>query len=104
MIAPQIAAGLAEVRLASVSGSEDRRVANRTANQTVSAKQTILAGQLVSKGKLRGDLRVAEDGNYAVHFVAKRLSTRLRLSRFCRHGFGIERLNAEPMNTPTDHL
>ena len=54
IIAPQIAAALAEARLVTVSGSEDGGAANGTANQIVSVIQTVMAAQLVSKGGLLG--------------------------------------------------
>ena len=56
VIAPQIAAALAEARMVTVSGSEDGGAANGTTNQIVSVIQTVLAAQLVSKGGLLGDV------------------------------------------------
>jgi flotillin len=56
MIAPQIAAALAEARLVTVSGSENGGAANGTTNQIMSVIQTVLAAQLVSKGGLLGDV------------------------------------------------
>ena len=56
IIAPQIAAALAEARLITVSGSENGGAANGTANQIVSVIQTVLAAQLVSKGGMLGDV------------------------------------------------
>jgi flotillin len=56
IIAPQIAAALAEARLVTVSGGgESGGAANGTANQIVSVIQTVLAAQLVAKGGLLGD-------------------------------------------------
>ncbi|MEP6990764.1 MAG: hypothetical protein ABJA80_07550, partial [bacterium] len=54
VIAPQIAAALAEARLITVSGGENGGAANGTANQITSVIQTVLAAQLVSKGGLLG--------------------------------------------------
>ena len=56
IIAPQIAAALAEARLITVSGSENGGAANGTTNQIMSVIQTVLAAQLVSKGGLLGDV------------------------------------------------
>ena len=56
IIAPQIAAALAEARLITVSGGENGGAANGTANQITSVIQTVLAAQLVSKGGLLGDM------------------------------------------------
>ena len=56
IIAPQIAAALAEARLITVSGSENGGAANGTANQIVSVIQTVLAAQLVSRGGMLGDV------------------------------------------------
>jgi len=56
IIAPQIAAALAEARLVTVSGSENGGAANGTTNQIMSVIQTVLAAQLVSKGGLLGDV------------------------------------------------
>ena len=56
IIAPQIAAALAEARLITVSGGENGGAANGTANQITSVIQTVLAAQLVSKGGLLGDV------------------------------------------------
>ncbi len=56
IIAPQIAAALAEARLITVSGAENGGAANGTTNQITSVIQTVLAAQLVSKGGLLGDV------------------------------------------------
>ena len=56
IIAPQIAAALAEARLITVSGGENGGAANGTTNQITSVIQTVLAAQLVSKGGLLGDV------------------------------------------------
>ena len=56
IIAPQIAAALAEARMITVSGSEGGGAANATTNQIASVIQTVLAAQLVSKGGLLGDV------------------------------------------------
>jgi flotillin len=56
IIAPQIAAALAEARLITVSGGENGGAANSTTNQITSVIQTVLAAQLVSKGGLLGDV------------------------------------------------
>ena len=56
IIAPQIAAALAEARLITVSGGENGGAANQTTNQIASVIQTVLAAQLVSKGGLLGDV------------------------------------------------
>ena len=56
VIAPQIAAALAEARLITVSGGENGGAANGTANQITSVIQTILAAQLVSKGGMLGNV------------------------------------------------
>ena len=56
IIAPQIAAALAEARLVTVSGNENGGAANGTTNQIMSVIQTVLAAQLVSKGGLLGDV------------------------------------------------
>ena len=55
IIAPQIAAALAEARLITVSGNENGGAANGTANQITSVIQTVLAAQLVSRGGMLGD-------------------------------------------------
>ena len=56
IIAPQIAAALAEARLITVSGGEGGGAANSTTNQITSVIQTVLAAQLVSKGGMLGDI------------------------------------------------
>ena len=56
IIAPHIAAALAEARLITVSGGENGGAANSTTNQITSVIQTVLAAQLVSKGGLLGDV------------------------------------------------
>ena len=56
IIAPQIAAALAEARLITVSGGEGGGAANSTTNQITSVIQTVLAAQLVSRGGLLGDV------------------------------------------------
>ena len=56
IIAPHIAAALAEARLVTVSGNENGGAANGTTNQIMSVIQTVLAAQLVSKGGLLGDV------------------------------------------------
>ncbi|CAN5179820.1 hypothetical protein BH09GEM1_BH09GEM1_46680 [soil metagenome] len=56
IIAPQIAAALAEARLITVSGSENGGAANGTTNQITSVIQTVLAAQLVAKGSMLGDI------------------------------------------------
>ena len=63
IIAPQIAAALAEARLITVSGSENGGAANGTANQIVSVIQTVLAAQLVSKGGMLGDVGDSRQGD-----------------------------------------
>ncbi|MDB4915968.1 MAG: hypothetical protein JWM95_3612 [Gemmatimonadetes bacterium] len=55
IIAPQIAAALAEARMITVSGNEDGGAANQTTNQISSVIQTILAAQLVTKGGMLGN-------------------------------------------------
>jgi flotillin len=55
IIAPQIAAALAEARLITVSGGEGGGAANSTTNQITSVIQTVLAAQLVTKGGMLGD-------------------------------------------------
>ena len=55
LIAPQIAAALAEARMVTVSGGENGGAANQTTNQIASVIQTVLAAQLVSKGGILGD-------------------------------------------------
>ena len=66
VIAPQIAAALAEARLVTVSGNEDGGAANGTANQIVSVIQTVLAAQLVSRGGLLGDVSDGKSAGKAV--------------------------------------
>ncbi len=56
IIAPQIAAALAEARMITVSGNEGGGAANATTNQIASVIQTVLAAQLVSRGGLLGDV------------------------------------------------
>ena len=56
VIAPQIAAALAEARLITVSGGENGGAANGTTNQITSVIQTVLAAQLVAKGSMLGDI------------------------------------------------
>ena len=63
IIAPQIAAALAEARLITVSGSENGGAANGTTNQIMSVIQTVLAAQLVSKGGLLGDVGDSKGGD-----------------------------------------
>ena len=50
VIAPQIAAALAEAKLITISGGEGGGAANSATNQIASVIQTVLAAQLVSKG------------------------------------------------------
>ena len=54
LIAPQIAAALAEARLITVSGGENGGAANSATNQIASVIQTVLAAQLVTKGNMLG--------------------------------------------------
>src|SRR6195952_5093821 len=54
LIAPDIAAALANARLITVSGGEDGGAANQTTNQIASVIQTVLAAQLVTKGGMLG--------------------------------------------------
>ena len=61
IIAPQIAAALAEARLITVSGGENGGAANATTNQIASVIQTVLAAQLVSRGGLLGNVGDAKD-------------------------------------------
>jgi flotillin len=63
VIAPQIAAALAEARLVTVSGNEDGGAANGTANQIVSVIQTVMAAQLVSRGGLLANVGDSNDGD-----------------------------------------
>ena len=63
IIAPQIAAALAEARLITVSGSENGGAANATTNQITSVIQTVLAAQLVSKGGMLGDVGEPRGGD-----------------------------------------
>ena len=56
IIAPQIAAALAEARLITVSGGENGGAANGTTNQITSVIQTVLAAQLVARGSMLGDV------------------------------------------------
>jgi flotillin len=63
MIAPQIAAALAEARLITVSGNESGGAANGTTNQIMSVIQTVLAAQLVSKGGMLGDVGDSKGGD-----------------------------------------
>ena len=63
VIAPQIAAALAEARLITVSGGENGGAANGTANQITSVIQTILAAQLVSRGGVLGDVGDSRPGD-----------------------------------------
>ncbi len=63
IIAPQIAAALAEARLITVSGGENGGAANGTANQITAVIQTVLAAQLVSKGGLLGDVGDSKSGS-----------------------------------------
>jgi flotillin len=56
VIAPQIAAALAEARLITVSGGENGGAANGTTNQITSVIQTVLAAQLVARGSMLGDI------------------------------------------------
>ena len=55
LIAPGIAAALAEAKLITVSGGEGGGAANSTTNQIASVIQTVLAAQLVSRGGFLGD-------------------------------------------------
>ena len=50
IIAPQIAAALAEAKLITISGGEGGGAANAATNQIASVIQTVLAAQLVSRG------------------------------------------------------
>jgi flotillin len=61
VIAPQIAAALAEAKLITVSGNENGGAANGTTNQIASVIQTVLAAQLVGRGGVLGDV-VSADG------------------------------------------
>ena len=61
IIAPQIAAALAEARMITVSGGENGGAANATTNQIASVIQTVLAAQLVSRGGLLGNVGDAKD-------------------------------------------
>jgi flotillin len=63
IIAPQIAAALAEARLITVSGGENGGAANGTTNQITSVIQTVLAAQLVSKGGMLGDVGDVRGGD-----------------------------------------
>ena len=56
IIAPQIAAALAEARLITVSGGENGGAANGTTNQITSVIQTVLAAQLVARSSMLGDI------------------------------------------------
>jgi flotillin len=56
LIAPDIAAALANARMVTISGSEEGGAANSTTNQIASVIQTVLAAQLVTKGGLLGDV------------------------------------------------
>jgi flotillin len=56
VIAPQIAAALAEARLITVSGGENGGAANGTTNQITSVIQTVLAAQLVARGSMLGNI------------------------------------------------
>jgi flotillin len=56
IIAPQIAAALAEAKLITVSGNENGGAANGTTNQIASVIQTVLAAQLVSRGGILADV------------------------------------------------
>jgi flotillin len=63
MIAPAIAAALAEARMVTVSGGEGGGAANSTTNQIASVIQTVLAAQLVSRGGALGSVvDVASNG------------------------------------------
>ena len=55
IIAPDIAAALAEAKLITISNGEDGGAANATTNQISSVIQTVLAAQLVTRGGLLGD-------------------------------------------------
>ena len=55
IIAPDIAAALAEAKLITISNGEDGGAANATTNQISSVIQTVLAAQLVARGGLLGD-------------------------------------------------
>jgi flotillin len=55
LIAPGIAAALAEAKLITVSGGDGGGAANSTTNQIASVIQTVLAAQLVSKAGFLGD-------------------------------------------------
>ncbi|MEO8334155.1 MAG: hypothetical protein ABI664_04235, partial [bacterium] len=54
LIAPDIAAALAEAKMVTISGGEGGGAANSTTNQIASVIQTVLAAQLVTKGGLLG--------------------------------------------------
>ncbi len=62
VIAPQIASALAEAKLITVSGSENGGAPNATTNQIANVIQTVLAAQLVSKGRILEDVDAASDG------------------------------------------
>jgi flotillin len=62
IIAPQIAAALAEARLVTISGGENGGAANSATNQIASVIQTVLAAQLVTRGGILGDVSDARDG------------------------------------------
>ena len=55
IIAPDIAAALAEAKLITISNGEDGGAANATTNQISSVIQTVLAAQLVARGGLLGE-------------------------------------------------
>jgi flotillin len=63
IIAPQIAAALAEAKLITVSGSENGGAANGTTNQIASVIQTVLAAQLVSRGGMLANVGDTSDGD-----------------------------------------
>jgi flotillin len=54
VIAPQIAAALAQAKMITVGGNEDGGAANQTTNQISSVIQTVLAAQLVTRGGFLG--------------------------------------------------
>jgi len=63
MIAPDIAAALANARMVTISGSEEGGAANSTTNQIASVIQTVLAAQLVTKGGLLGGISDSDKGS-----------------------------------------
>jgi len=63
LIAPDIAAALANARMVTISGNEDGGAANSTTNQIASVIQTVLAAQLVTKGGLLGGIADSDKGS-----------------------------------------